>query len=234
LREGGILKVLIVEDEPVIRQSLCELVSHWGYVSDEAGNGELAWDLIQSNVYDLVLLDLNLPKVDGLSLCRRLRQKKGPQPLVLMLTARDAMVDNIRGLEEGADDYVVKPFDPALLKARVQALLRRAVRPLSDSLEWGDLLMNRDGRTAAYCSDDLHLTPKEHLILEELIKAGGRACSKDFLIQAAWGWAESPGEESVKTHVKNLRAKLATLGAPADFIETVYGVGFRLNRNYAA
>lgn len=233
MQGGGILKVLIVEDEPVIRQSLCELVSHWGYVLDEAENGEQAWDLIQSHAYDLVLLDLNLPKVDGITLCRRLRQKKGPQPLVLMITARDAMVDNIRGLEEGADDYVVKPFDPALLKARVQALLRRAVRPLNDSLGWGELQLNRDGRTASYGSEDLHLTPKEHLILEELLKSGGRACSKDFLIQAAWGWAESPGEESVKTHVKNLRAKLAALGAPADLIETVYGVGFRLNRNYA-
>lgn len=231
---GGVLKVLIVEDEPVIRQSLCELVSHWGYVSDEAEDGELALELLQAHSYDLVLLDLNLPKVDGMTLCRKLRQKTGPQPLVLMLTARDAMADNIRGLEEGADDYVVKPFDPALLKARVQALLRRAVRPLNDSLEWGALLLDRDGRTAVYGSEDLHLTPKEHLILEELIKAGGRACSKDFLIQAAWGWAESPGEESVKTHVKNLRSKLAALGAPGDLIETVYGVGFRLNKNYAA
>ena len=218
----------------MIRQSLSELVSLWGYVPDEAENGELAWDMLQAQSYDLVLLDLNLPKVDGLELCRRLRCNKGPQPLVLMLTARDTTSDNIRGLEEGADDYVVKPFDPALLGARVQALLRRASRPLNDSWQWGELTLDGDGRAANYGGQDLRLTPKEHLILEELIKAGGRACTKDFLIQAAWSWADTPGDESVKTHVKNLRAKLKTCGAPPDFVETVYGVGFRLNNNYAA
>lgn len=228
------MKLLIVEDDPVIRQSLCELASHWGYASDEADNGEMAWEMLQVQSYDLVLLDLNLPKLDGMEVCKRLRRKKGLQPMVLMLTARDTTLDNIQGLEKGADDYVVKPFDPSLLKARIQALLRRAERPLSDTWQWGLLVLEADGRTARYGGNDLHLTPKEHLILEELLKACGRTCSKEFLLQVAWGWADTPGDESVKTHVKNLRAKLASGGAPADLIETVYGVGFRLNANYAA
>lgn len=228
------MKILVVEDDPVIRQSLVELVSHWGYVADEAENGELAWEMLRAQDYDLVLLDLNLPKVDGLELCRRLRNSRLAQPLVLMLTARDTTSDNVRGLDDGADDYLVKPFEPVLLKARIQALLRRAGRPLHDFWQWGDLRLDGDGRAASFGGADLRLTPKEHLILEELLKAGGRACSKDSLIRAAWGWAETPGEESVKAHVKNLRAKLGACGAPADLIETVYGVGFRLNSNYAA
>ena len=184
--------------------------------------------------YDLVILDLNLPKLDGLEVCRRLRKKQGSQCLILMLTARDTTHESIQGLEEGADDYLVKPFDPSLLRARIQALLRRATRPLNQTWQWGELKLQADGRAAFYREKDLHLTPKEHLILEELMKASGRTCSKEFLLQAAWGWADTPGDESVKTHVKNLRAKLTKRGAPADLIETVYGLGFRLNRNYAA
>lgn len=227
------MKVLIVEDDAVIRESLVELIQYWGHLCETCGDGLMALELLKANGFDLVLLDLNLPRLDGLEVCRRLRRLKVEQPLVLMLTARDSLDDNVHGLEQGADDYLVKPFEPALLKARIQALLRRASRPLLEDWQWGDLRLTIDGRTAVYGSSDLHLTPKEHGLLEALLKAGGRTCSKDHLIQAAWNWAESPGDESVKTHIKNIRAKLANAGAPPDLIETVYGVGFRLNTKYA-
>lgn len=225
--------MLIVEDDPVIRESLTELMQHWGYVSEGCGDGLVAWDMLRAEPFDLLILDLNLPGLDGLQLCRRLRKGEGPQPLVLMLTARDSLDDTIAGLEQGADDYLVKPFEPSLLKARVHALLRRADRPLQDDWRWGALWLSPDGRTASYNAADLQLTPKEHGLLEQLLRAAGRTCSKEQLIQAAWNWVDVPGDESVKAHIKNLRAKLSRHGAPPDLIETVYGVGFRINSNYA-
>jgi DNA-binding response OmpR family regulator len=227
------MKVLIVEDDPVICDALQELLQHWGLVTEECAEGLEALTLLEAGSFDLVLLDLNLPGLDGLEVCRRLRRLPINQPLVLMLTARDSLDDNVLGLEQGADDYLVKPFEPALLKARIQALLRRAARPLRDTWSWGALQLSLDGRTASFSTKDLRLTPKEHALLEALLKAGGRTCSKEQLIESAWAWADVPGDESVKTHVKNIRAKLNQAGAPPDLIETVYGVGFRLNASHA-
>lgn len=228
------MKILVIEDNSMIRESLCEMLTYWGYVAEAAADGQAGWELLRWESYDLVLLDLNLPGLDGMEVCRRLRKKSAPQPLVLMLTARDTVADNVEGLETGADDYLVKPFDPALLKARIQALLRRANRPLCNEWNWGPLSLKSDGATASYGGQELQLTPKEHLILENLLKASGRTRSKDQLIQAAWSSLDTPGDESVKTHIKNLRAKLSAAGAPSDLVETVYGVGFRMNGNYAA
>ena len=231
---GCFMKLLVVEDDPVIRGAICDLIRHWGHAADDAADGAMGWSMLQDAVYDLVILDLNLPRMDGLEVCRRLRQSSLHQPLVLMLTARDTSADTVAGLDHGADDYIVKPFDPELLRARVTALLRRASRPLTQELAWGSLLLDRDQRTAWYAGADLQLTPKEHLLLEALLQAQGKTCSKEQLLNAAWGWSDTPGEESVKTHVKNIRSKLAARGAPSDFVETVYGVGFRMNGLHSA
>lgn len=227
------MKILVVEDDPLIRRSLCELVEAWGYACDDAADGTVGWDLLQLCLYDLVLLDLNLPGLDGRSLCRRLRAAGGHQPLVLMLTARDTNLDKVVGLDEGADDYMVKPFDPDLLRASVQALLRRASRPLTRTLRWGALQLERDGRGARYGAADLTLTATEHRLLEALLQAGGATCSKEQLLSACWNWDDAPVKDSLKSHVKNLRAKLSAAGAPPDLVETVYGVGFRLHPGHA-
>lgn len=228
------MKILVVEDDPLIRRSLREMVEAWGYACDDAADGLVAWDLLQACPYDLVLLDLNLPGLNGLTLCRRLRATVGHQPLVLMLTARDTTLDQVAGLDQGADEYMVKPFDPDLLRASVQALLRRAHRPLTSTLHWGALQLERDGHGARYGSHELPLTATEHRLLEALVRASGATCSKEKLLQACWNWADAPGSDSLKTHVKNLRTKLTAAGAPADLVETVYGVGFRLRAGHAA
>lgn len=227
------MKILVVVDDPLILTSLREMVEAWGYACDEAADARLAWELLRACPYDLVLLDLNLPGIDGLTLCRRLRQAGGHQPLLLMLTARDTNRDKVVGLDQGADDYMVKPFDPDLLRARIQALLRRADRPLTATLRWGPLLLERDGHAARYGERELALTATEHRLLEALLQAAGATCSKERLLQACWNWSDSPGTDSLKTHVKNLRAKLVAAGAPADLVETVYGVGFRLHPSHA-
>ncbi len=227
------MKILVVEDDSLIQLSLLEMLKAWGYACDHAEDGELAWDLASQYPYDLILLDLNLPRLDGLALCQRLRSRLEQQPLILMLTARDSSFDKVLGLEDGADDYMVKPFDPDVLRARLRALLRRANRPLQLSSHWGSLDLERGGQGADYAGQPLQLTPTEHRILETLLQAAGSTCSKEKILNAAWTLAESPGEESVKTHIKNIRAKLAQVRAPADLIETVYGIGFRLNPDHA-
>lgn len=228
------MKILVVEDDAFIRLSLRELLEGWGYACDDTDNGLAAWEFLQSCTYDLVLLDLSLPGLDGLSLCRRLRQSGAHQPMVLMLTGRDTNRDNVVGLEQGADDYMVKPFDPDVLRAHVQALLRRAGRPLTRCLHWGSLQLDRDGHGVRFGDRELELTPTEHRLLEALLQAAGATCSKERLLQVCWNWIDSPGTDSVKTHIKNLRAKLVAAGAPADLVETVYGVGFRLHPSHAA
>lgn len=228
------MKLLVVEDDPQIRHSLREMVQAWGYACDDIGDGEAAWDMVQVCAYDLILLDLNLPGLDGMTLCRRIRGRGGPQPLILMLTARDTNADRVCGLDLGADEYVVKPFDPDVLRAQVGSLLRRAGRPLTRVLSWGDLQVDRDGHGARYASQELQLTAIEHRLLEALLRAAGATCSKERLLQAVWNWDDAPGSESLRTHVKNLRAKLSDAGAPPTLLETVYGVGFRLGGGHAA
>lgn len=228
------MKLLVVEDDPLIRTSLRDMVEAWGYACDDTGDGEAAWDMVRACTYDLILLDLNLPGLDGLSLCRRIRENRGPQPLILMLTARDTNLDRVAGLDQGADDYLVKPFDPDVLRAQVKALLRRAGRPLARVLCWGDLHLDRDGHGARFADRELSLTAIEHRLLETLLRAAGATCSKEQLLQAVWNWEDAPGSDSLRSHVKNLRAKLSAAGAPAELLETVYGVGFRLGSGHAA
>ena len=156
--------------------------------------------------FDLVLLDLGLPDTDGLNICRQLRRLPRHQPLVLMLTARDGRSDKLLGYEGGADDYVVKPFDPELLRVRLAALLRRADRPLQTQHSWGPLV-HQPGQTVALVhGDPLELTPKEALLLEHLLRA----------------------------HMRNLRQKLKAAGCDPNLIETVYGHGYRLHASAAA
>lgn len=139
------MKLLVVEDEPTLRQALLRLVAQWGYAAQSAANAAEAIDWLELDAFDLVLLDLGLPDRDGLEVCRVLRQRPEQlQPLVLMLTGRDHRDDKLAGLEGGADDYVVKPFDPELLQARIRALLRRAHRPLRPSIRWGISSSNQE------------------------------------------------------------------------------------------
>jgi len=223
------MRLLVVEDDGALRQALLALLGRWGYAPEGAACAEEALAWLEQEPFDLVLLDLGLPGVDGLQLCRRLRRRPGSQPLVLVLTARDGSADKVEALEGGADDYVVKPFDPPVLQARIRALLRRSVRPLCPAWCWGPLTL-APGQTRLQLPDaSLELTRKEALLLLTLMRAQGRCCSKAELLGACSDGRRAVGEDTIKAHVRNLRAKLIAAGCAPDLIETVYGLGYRLN-----
>lgn len=223
------MRILVVEDDVQLGEMLTEALTDRQYAVDVAKDGEAAWDLVQALDYDLIVLDVTLPKLDGVTFCQRLRSRNSSLP-VLMLTARDTVADKITGLDAGADDYVVKPFDLQELMARIRALLRRGSSTATPFLSWGSLRMNPSTYEVTYEEQPLHLTPKEYAILELLVSSGRRVNSRAGIIQRIWSPEDQPTEETVKSHIKGLRMKLRAAGASEDFIETVHGLGYRLKQ----
>jgi DNA-binding response OmpR family regulator len=231
------MRILVVEDDIQLAEVLTEALTRRQYVVDVAKDGQAAWNWVESIKYDLLVLDLTVPKLDGISLCRQLRNSVATSPAhhnstspVLMLTARDTVADKITGLDAGADDYVAKPFDLEELMARIRALLRRGSSVTTESLGWGSLSLYPSTYEAAYDNKPLSLTPKEYALLELLVKSGRRVLSRSGLIEQVWSLDNSPTDETLRSHIRGLRHKLKALGAPEDFIETVHGLGYRLKQ----
>ncbi|MBW4556256.1 MAG: response regulator transcription factor [Trichormus sp. ATA11-4-KO1] len=223
------MRILVVEDDVQLAEMLTEALADRQYVVDVVQNGESAWDWVQTLEYDLIVLDLTLPKLDGVSFCQRLRERNSTLP-VLMLTARDTLADKITGLDAGADDYMVKPFEMPELMARIRALLRRGSSTESSGLSWGCLYLNPSTYEVIYENRPLHLTPKEYALLELLVSNGRRVLSRGGIIERIWSLEDPPSEETVKSHIKGLRQKLRDVGATDDLIETVHGLGYRLKQ----
>lgn len=220
------MRVLLVEDDARLADALVEALTEQFYTVDLVRDGEAGWEQVEITDYDLVLLDVTLPKLDGVELCRRLRSHSYNLP-VLMITARDTSDDKVRGLDAGADDYVVKPIDLPELLARMRALLRRG-SSAPPVLQWGDLRLDPSTCEVTYGENPLPLTPKQYSLLELLIRNGRRVLSRASILQNLWDLEDPPTEETVKAHIKGLRHKLRAAGAPWDFIETVYSMGYRL------
>lgn len=223
------MKILLVEDDDRIAQPLAEALTDQRYAVDIAEDGELGWDYLTTYSYSLVLLDVMLPRLDGIALCRRLRTQ-GMQVPVLMLTARDTSTDKVMGLDAGADDYVVKPFNLQELLARIRALLRRGMVNRSPVLQWGMVCLEPN-TCEVYCGDHpLSLTPKEYQVLELFLRNPQRTLSRTDILDNLWTSDDAPGAETVKVHIRSLRQKLTLAGAEPDWIETVYGLGYRLKQ----
>ncbi len=224
------MKILLVEDDEQLANALVEvLTDKQHYTVDAATDGETGWAFIEATVYDLIILDIMLPKLDGISLCQRMRQTGYMTP-ILMLTARDLSCDRVMGLDVGADDYVVKPFDLPEFLARIRALLRRGNTNLLPVLEWQDLRLDYSSCKVTYKGQYVHLTPKQYSLLELLLRQQGKLINRETIIDRLWTFDDPPSEETVKVHLKRLRSKLKAVGAPADFVETVYGFGYRLKQ----
>jgi DNA-binding response OmpR family regulator len=221
------MKILVVEDDNFNAYTLTTVLTNQNYAVEVATDGNAAWDFIQAYDYDLILLDVVLPKLDGISLCRRIRSS-GLQMPILLLTGSDSSHDKAIGLDAGADDYVVKPFDQEELVARVRALLRRGRITLQPVLEQGKLRLDPSSCEAIYADNLLPLTPKEFALLELFLRNSRRVFSCDMILEHLWSYEDTPQEEAVRTHIKGLRHKLKAVGAPSNLIETVYGIGYRL------
>lgn len=218
-------RLLVVEDETTLRETLMYNLKREGYEVIGTGDGSEALELAREQKFDLIVLDVMLPSLDGLSIVRILR-KEQRTPIVL-LTARSGEVDRIMGLETGADDYIVKPFSLGEFLARVRAVLRRATPEVSAKLEAGDLALDLIGRKAYRGAEELRLSHKEFDLLAALIKNTGTALSRDRLLQEVWGY-DFPGDtRTVDVHIRWLREKVEEDPAEPKHIVTVRGVGYR-------
>jgi len=225
------MRLLVVEDEHDLAEAIAVGLRREGYAVDVAGDGQEA--LVKAAVYpyDLVCLDLNLPSVDGREVCRALRtaerRDEEPAPRVLMLTARDAPADRVAGLDDGADDYLVKPFDFGELAARVRALLRRDAGRSGAIVAVGDLTLDAARRDARRGGRPLDLSPKEFVLLRYFMARPGEVISEGELLAHVWDENANPYTKTVRVTIATLRRKLAAPGETQP-IETVIGSGYRL------
>tara|TARA_B100001996_G_scaffold95659_1_gene71639 strand:- start:443 stop:1141 length:699 start_codon:yes stop_codon:yes gene_type:complete len=227
---NGITKTIhIVEDEPDIRETLAYNLSQEGFKVSEFSDAESCLDKIQKRKPDLLILDLMLPGMSGLDLCKEIRADKTLQNLaIIMLTAKGEEVDRIIGFELGADDYVTKPFSVRELILRVKVILKKQndAAENNELVEFGPIKLNLDAHEVLINDDEIILTALEFKLLKHLIQRRGRVQTRDQLLGDVWGYSSEITTRTVDTHIKRLREKLGTVG---DYIQTVRGVGYRLN-----
>ena len=227
---NGITKTIyIVEDEPDIRETLAYNLSQEGFKVSEFSDAESCLDKIQKRKPDLLILDLMLPGMSGLDLCKQIRTDKSLQNLaIIMLTAKGEEVDRIIGFELGADDYVTKPFSVRELILRVKVILKKQNDAVENNelVEFGPIKLNLDAHEVLINDDEIILTALEFKLLKHLIQRRGRVQTRDQLLGDVWGYSSEITTRTVDTHIKRLREKLGTVG---DYIQTVRGVGYRLN-----
>jgi len=222
-------RILLVEDDPRIARPLGRELVREMHTFDLAEDGEAGWSFLSSGDYDLAILDILLPRLSGIELCRRLRARGMDTP-VLLLTALDGVRDKVAGLDSGADDFLVKPFALDELHARIRALLRRKVST-GPVLCWGgQLQLNPQHKRVHVAEREVDLTPREYQLLELLMRSPSLFFSTDDILDKIWGWESSPGRGTVKTHMKSLRDKLRLEGLDG-VVESQYGRGYRLSQN---
>ncbi len=227
------MRVLVVDDEVDLANAVAKGLRREGYAVDVAVSGREALESLAYTDYDLICLDLTMPEVDGLDVCRHLRAKDGPQPRVLMLTARDSVADRVVGLDVGADDYLVKPFAFPELSARVRVLLRRDTPHHSAVLKVGPLELDAARRTAQRGERTLELTAKEFALLRYFMTHPGEVLSQERLLEHVWDTNADPFTNTVRVTVGTLRRKLTVEDEEA-LLETVIGSGYRLVGEAAA
>ena len=221
------MRLLVIEDEPDLAEGLARGLRQQGYAVDVAYDGLQGWELAITNEYDLLILDLNLPEMDGLEVCRRVRASR-PALLILMLTARSGPDERVAGLDLGADDYLVKPFHFGELVARIRALLRRDMRARTPLLQYRNLKLDPLARVAWLGKRRLELTGKEFSVLEYLMRHQGEVVSQEALLEHVWDMQANPLTNTVRVHINSLRRKLEDVAETPRYIETCIGHGYRL------
>lgn len=219
------MRLLIIEDELDILNALQKGLTKEGYAVDIASDGHKAIDLLSFNYYDLIVLDINLPGINGLEILKQLRQDN-PDTRVIIVSANREIEDRIKGLDMGANDYLVKPFDFQELKARIRGLLRREFTSKPNNLKDGDLELNLSTLKVSYKGNDIPLTLKEYSILKYLLQNRGRVISNEELFEHVWDELADPFTQVVRVHIYSLRKKLSLATGEKDKIKTIKGVGY--------
>jgi Response regulators consisting of a CheY-like receiver domain and a winged-helix DNA-binding domain len=217
--------ILLVEDDMLMREFITDYFKKEQWDVHEAENGRVALELFERFSVDLVVLDIMMPEMDGWSVCRRIREKSDVP--IIMITARAEDEDQLMGFELGADEYVTKPLSPRVLVARATALMKRTEGTVgrdTETLHYGDLLVNREAHSVTVAGQLINLTPKEYDLLLFLIKHDGKVLSRDYILNAVWGYEYLGDLRTVDTHIKKLRAKLGDAGK---LIATVIRSGYR-------
>ncbi|MGX5220614.1 response regulator transcription factor [Pseudomonas sp. S9] len=218
------MRILLVEDDPALGEGIRTALKPEGYTVDWLQDGKSALHALSEEAFDLAVLDLGLPRMDGLQVLKHLRAAANPVP-VLVLTARDSTADRIKGLDAGADDYLIKPFDVAELKARLRALLRRSFNRPQPALEYRGISLDPVSHEVNYQGQTITLQRKEYLLLHELLAQPGRVMSRDKLQQALYGWGEEIESNALEVHVHHLRKKFFP-----ELIRTIRGVGYLVDK----
>lgn len=223
------MRILIVEDDPALADGLMRSLRLSGHALDCVNDGALADSMLKDGSYDLVILDLGLPKLDGTEVLRRLR-KRGGNTAVLVLTARDAVGDRVQGLDLGADDYMTKPFDLVELEARVRALIRRGQLGSNQTLSCAALVFDPGARRARNGDKQLDLSAREIGVLEVLMLRQGKVVNKDQIMEALCNWDEDLGSNAIEVYIHRLRKKLESSGV---HVRTIRGLGYLLEEDRA-
>ncbi|MCC3404794.1 MAG: response regulator [Microcoleus sp. PH2017_10_PVI_O_A] len=229
------MRILLVEDDTLLSATLAKVLETNDYTLDRAIDGQAGLDLATLIEYDLILLDVQVPKLDGISLCRQLRSQNYRNP-ILLLTAKDSDADVVALFDAGADDYINKPYGTEVLLARIRTLLRRskAVSPgsfakdSSAALTWGHLCLDMDSGRVSFGEQLISLTAKEYNLLELFMRNPDRIFSRSAILDRLWGFDDAPTDRAINTHIKDIRKKLKAGGLTEEMIETVYGMGYRL------
>ncbi len=225
-------RILIVDDEPSITEFVSYAMQKEGYQTEVASNGEEALEKIENAHFDLFILDIMLPGIDGYELCRRIRAKMNTP--ILFLSAKDSELNKVVGLELGADDYLAKPFGVRELLARTRALLRRSQAneeaAHSSEISAGGITLDEDAHTAQGDKGPIDLTPREFELLACLMRNAGKVVSREDLLRDAWGWEYITETKTVDTHIKRLRDKIEAAGYDPKLVETVRGYGYRFQK----
>lgn len=221
------MRILIVEDDSVLTAALTRALSQGGYTVDDVDNGEDALQALSTDAYDLVLLDIALPKLDGLTVLRRLRERKS-NVSVLMLTARDTLDDRVTGLDLGADDYMTKPFDLPEFEARVRALIRRGQFHAGRSLTHGSLRFDLEAHRLFHDGQPVDLSVRELAVIELLLSRQGRVVTKEQMVDRLFGWGDDGGTNAIEVYVHRVRKKLEPFKVE---IRTVRGMGYLLEKS---
>lgn len=226
------MHVLVVEDDARLAEALARILEDNGYTTDVVHDGEAGVRYGETGTYDVIILDVMLPKADGFTVAQRLRRAHVGTP-ILLLTARDAISDKICGYDSGADDYMTKPFSPAELLAHLRALTRRQGEVLFEKLPAGDLELNLESHDLTCSAKSIHLSYKEFCLAKVLMANAGAVVSKDLLIEKVWGVESTAEDNNVEAYVSFLRKKMKFLGSAAR-IETLRRAGYRFSADAAS